>query len=158
MVAWPDKKTLERWYCEDRLDVSAISERIGCAESTLYKRLMKLGISRRPANWNDASWPERETLEKWHWNLGLSQREIADKLGFSVNGVRTHFDKFGISAQEPIRHLGIACEICSTEGGYRTAGAEHPERISGKSWGVDKILCKNCYNSVRKRWLTKYRS
>lgn len=87
---------LRRLYEEERMSMQAIADHYGCSQSTVRNKLKGFGIELRgPSKTNldrdadaDMRYREKEYLEKWHSEGGLSPRDIADKCDVSPSAVR----------------------------------------------------------------------
>ncbi|QLD86153.1 hypothetical protein HWV23_10595 [Natronomonas halophila] len=105
-----DQRWLRQKRQEEKVSLENLSKEIGCPEGRLKSRLKKLEIFELPdetstqeSHGPDPEYPDLHN-EKWlktkYIDVGLTSKEIADRLGCVSNSVRQALSKHGIRKQD----------------------------------------------------------
>jgi len=131
--SYRDEAWLRERYHEDGLSKAAIAQECGVAESTIQYWMDSFEIEAR--NLDDAQHQryarqerahrDEETLRTLYWADGLTQREIADRLGVSQLAVQTWMDNHDIQ----LRYTGAHGQTYETERGEHVRSS-HERRIA----------------------------
>jgi transposase len=90
---------LEQLYCVERLTLQEIATQFGCDESTVGNRMREYNIERRNAGDYYRIEISHEILERLYWQEGLSQKEIAKRIGCSRRTISDKMAKYGIKTR-----------------------------------------------------------
>jgi transcriptional regulator with XRE-family HTH domain len=96
---------MHRMYVEEELTQSEISDELGCSIGCVSEWLGKHGIGTGCVETSDDNpWYDESRLKELLHDKGLSQKEVGDKLGCSLDTVRYSRKRLGISKYPPISH------------------------------------------------------
>lgn len=106
------REDLERLYYEEGLAVVQVAQRLGCSEVTVWRRLSDYGMkARNPGEYRRLDIPQ-ELLERLYHDEGLTQEEIAKRLGCDPTTVWRRMVEYGMS--EPKLEHDIPQELLET--------------------------------------------
>ena len=91
-----DVDTIRRLYVDEKHTLVEVGEMLGCNERRVRDAMDRAGISRRPRKARPRSLLTAETLTALYLDQGMSQAEIADKLGCTASGVHAALIRHGI--------------------------------------------------------------
>ena len=134
---------IARRYRDELHTAAEISAEFGCSTSTVYYRLARLGIPRRPPTPLRTTRPPDDELRRLYTSGGVSLRQIADQFAVSPQAVRGWLLDAGVPLRRPgapapawtaedlvARYragdsaLGVADDVgCSTASVYRALEA-----------------------------------
>lgn len=100
--------TIRRLYIDLNWSVADIAAHLGCATSTVYGRLDRMGVARRAARPRQDPLPDDHELKRLYEVEGLSLRLIAERYAVSAQAVRGWTTEAGINRRPP---GGVAPEI-----------------------------------------------
>lgn len=89
-------QTIRHLYVRERLSAAEIGARLGCATSTVLRRLERSGIPRRAARPRTHQRPSDDALRHMYLASGLSLREIANLRSVTPQAVRSWLIAAGI--------------------------------------------------------------
>jgi len=112
MVSLPSGKVtvrvsqLKEWYCEEKLSMGEISEKLNCSRQSVSTLLDKVGVEKR--NGNEQKHISREkpdytdpsVLTDLYHNQGLSMTEMGSKFDVSRNCISYWMDKHDIEKRK----------------------------------------------------------
>lgn len=82
-----DKETLTKLYHERGLTQYELAEELDCSQSSINRWLSRYGINTKDhGDYSDGPWRDQDTLEELY-SEGLTQPEIAERLGCSLTTV-----------------------------------------------------------------------
>jgi len=91
---------LDKWYNEERLSTTQIAEKCNVAQGTIGVWMEKYGMERRSNSEAkrsyDAYKPNKEELEKWYNEEGLTTYEIAEKCNVAKTTISVWMEKYGM--------------------------------------------------------------
>lgn len=132
-VAVVDDEQIIRLYRDQCQTAAEISVELGCSPSTVYFRLGRLGIVRRPSRPRRSARPADSDLRHLYLNEGHSLRQIATQFGVSAQAVR----RWLLDARIPLRRPGAPAPCWTTAdlvAGYQAgASAGHVAQNLGCS-------------------------
>lgn len=116
-----NEKRLRELYIDQKLSKAAIAEKCNVSESTIQYWVNKFNIPTRTYSEaqternlrGDEPYKDEELLRELYWEEGLTQRQIAERLGCSQTPIQTWMDKYDIE----LRHTGQEGEFYETKNG-----------------------------------------
>lgn len=162
---WQDRETLERLYLEEGLTTREIADRLGCGKSTASKWVNKFDIETRQQG-PEPEYPtlrDEDELKRLYHDEGLSQPEIAEKLGCYDTTVSKWFRKHGIETDDreytrrmEARRVNRASFGLDT-GGYEAwkAGRDSyrvHRLLAVAEYGVDAVVGKDVHHKNHIPW------
>lgn len=92
---------IRRLYAVEGRTAAEIAADLGCPATTVYGRLQRLGVPRRPARPRDSSRPADDVLHQLYHHDGLSLRRLAARFAVSPQAVRGWLVAAGIPRRPP---------------------------------------------------------
>lgn len=87
---------VRRLYELEGWTAAEVAAQLGCSTSTVYARLQRLGVPRRPARPRRSSRPTDTELRRLYLERGLSLRQLAERFSVSPQAVRGWLDGAGV--------------------------------------------------------------
>lgn len=94
-------EAIARGYRDEHRTAAEIAADLGCSTSTVYHRLARLGIPRRPPQPRDSARPTDSDLRRLYSTQGLSLRQIATRLSVTPQAVHGWLLDAGIARRRP---------------------------------------------------------
>jgi transposase len=92
---------IRRLYINQGWSAPEIASHFGCGTSTVYARLERLGVARRPARPRSDARPSDEDLRELYATDGLSLRQIAERFNVSAQAAHRWVTAAGIERRPP---------------------------------------------------------
>jgi transposase len=94
-------ETIARRHRDEHRTAAEIAADLGCSTSTVYYRLARLGIPRRPPQPRDSARPTDGDLRRLYSTQGLSLRQIATRFAVTAQAVHGWLLDAGIARRRP---------------------------------------------------------
>jgi len=97
---------LKEWYCEEKLSMSAISDKLGCSPQSVGRLLDKVGVEKRTGNEQKQissekpDYTDASVLRDLYHKQGLSLTQIGSKFGVTASAISYWMDKHDIERRE----------------------------------------------------------
>ncbi len=120
---------VRRLYELEGWTAAEVAAQLGCGTSTVYARLQRLGVPRRPARPRRSSRPADTELRRLYLERGLSLRQLAERFSVSPQAVRGWLDAAGVPRRG---HQG------------RTSSANSADMVAlyGRGWSGPRIATR----------------
>ena len=92
---------IRRLYVDQQWSAPEIAAHLGCGTSTVYARLDRLGVARRPARRRQDDRPTTDDLRELYATEELSLRQIAERFDVSAQAVHSWVTAAGIERRSP---------------------------------------------------------
>lgn len=96
-----DDEDIRRLYTSEGQTAAEIAAHLGCPTTTVYNRLQRLGVPRRPALPRQRARPTDDELRRLYEDEGLSLRQLARRFSVSAQAVRNWLVAAGIPRRPP---------------------------------------------------------
>ena len=100
-------EAIARGYRGEHRTAAEIAADLGCSTSTVYHRLARLGIPRRPPQPRDSARPTDSDRRRLYSTQGLSLRQIATRFSVTPQAVHGWLLDAGIARRRPGPHPGL---------------------------------------------------
>lgn len=99
---WRNENVLREKYCVEGLSTYEISERFGCAASTVQRWLDNFDIEADDPGWpnDEHPWHDESHLKHLRNDKGMSVNDIAEKYDAHTETIRKWFTRFGMSSRQ----------------------------------------------------------
>lgn len=166
---WRDPDVLERLYREQGLSAYEIAEELDCCDSTIYQWLHRHNLKdpEPEAKQTPPKLKDKDFLARLYNKQGLSQREIAEKLGCGTTTVSRWMKRHGIETRriDQIGNLDALNEInaqrrasamplrTDKQGYERWSSGLSVHRLAAIAWfGIDNVLGKHIHHKNGIPW------
>jgi transposase len=95
------ENTIRRLYIDQRCSAAEIASHLGCGTTTVYTRLDRMGVTRRPARPRQDNHPGDDELLQLYTTECLSLRQIANRYQVSAQAVHRWITAAGINRRPP---------------------------------------------------------
>jgi transposase-like protein len=95
------KDEIRQLYIDQRWTAAEIASHLDCGTSTVYARLDRLGVARRPARPRHDIRPDTNNLRELYVANRLSLRQIAERFDVSIHTVHNWMTAAGIGRRPP---------------------------------------------------------
>ena len=96
-----DDEDIRRLYTSEGQTAAEIAAHLGCPTTTIYNRLQRLGVPRRPPVRRQPTRPTDDHLRRLYSEDNLSLRQLASRLSVSPQAVRNWLVDAGIPRRPP---------------------------------------------------------
>jgi transcriptional regulator with XRE-family HTH domain len=134
---WDDEERLRELYWDEGLSIQQVADRLGTYPDVIHRAMDRLGVERRPGPQAEYPWHDPDRLRELYHEEGLSQRQIAGRLGTTQGIISKWMIRHGIETRE-FREAG-ADAVRVNRAAYRTTESGYEmwrARVGDKTLGI----------------------